>query len=63
MHCTACAMNIDGDLEDTDGIEEATTNYAKQHTQVTFDEEKISMQKILEIIKKTGYDASVYEAS
>ncbi len=29
MHCTSCAMNIDGELEDTEGIKEAKTNYAK----------------------------------
>ena len=38
MHCTACAMNIDGDLEDTEGIQEASTNYAKQITEVSYNE-------------------------
>jgi len=55
MHCTACAMSIDGDLEDTDGIESANTNYAKSQTEVEFDEEKISDKQIVKIIEKTGY--------
>lgn len=61
MHCTSCAMNIDGELEDTEGVKEAKTNYAKQQTEVTFDPEKISPDKIINIIKKLddSYDAEV----
>lgn len=59
MHCTSCALNIDGELEDTEGVKESKTSYAKQHTEVTFDERKINDKKILEIIKKAGYSASV----
>jgi copper chaperone CopZ len=43
-------MNIDGELEDTEGVTEAKTNYAKQQTEVTFDPEKISIDKIVAII-------------
>jgi len=59
MHCTSCAMNIDGDLEDTDGVKSASTNYAKQKTEVEFDEGKIDEKKIAEIIKATGYSATI----
>lgn len=61
MHCTSCAMNIDGELEDTEGVKEAKTNYAKQQTEVTFDPEEISIDKIISIIKKLddSYDAEV----
>jgi copper chaperone CopZ len=61
MHCTSCAMNIDGELEDTEGVKEAKTNYAKQITEVTFDPEKITQEKIISIIKKLDYDAEVAE--
>ncbi len=57
MHCTACAMNIDFDLEDLEGVKKAQTNYAKQETEVEFDEEKIDVKKVLEQIRKTGYTA------
>ena len=59
MHCTSCAMNIDGELEDTDGVKEAKTNYAKAETQVEFDAEKVSMKEMITAIKKAGYDASL----
>ncbi len=58
MHCTSCAMNIDGELEDTDGVVSSNTNYAKQQTEVEFDEEKINQAKIIEIIKTAGYEAT-----
>lgn len=57
MHCTSCAMNIDGELEDTEGIKEATTHYAKQQTKVSFDPSKITEEDIIRIIAKVGYQA------
>jgi copper chaperone CopZ len=50
-------MNIDGDLEDIDGIKQANTSYAKSQTEVEFDENKISDNQIINVIKKTGYTA------
>lgn len=58
MHCTGCAMNIDGELEDTDGIKQASTHYAKSQTEVEFDEKKLSEKDIVKIIQKVGYNAS-----
>lgn len=59
MHCTSCAMNIDGELEDTEGVKESNTNYAKQVTEVEFDESKIKVEKVIEIIKAVGYSATL----
>lgn len=55
MHCTACAMNIDGELEDTSGIKSSNTNYAKSQAEVEFDEKEITDKQIIGIIEKTGY--------
>ena len=57
MHCTSCAMNIDGELEDTEGVKSSHTSYAKQETEVEFDKSKVDNKKIEEIIKKVGYTA------
>ncbi len=59
MHCTSCAMNIDFDLEDLEGIKSAKTSYAKQESEVEFYEGKVRLEKIIETIKKTGYNAQV----
>ncbi len=55
MHCISCAMNIDGELEDTAGVKSSCTNYAKSQTEVEFDENKVSDKQIKNIIEKTGY--------
>ena len=57
MHCTSCAFNIDGELEDTEGVIESNTNYAKSETEVEFDEEKITVEQIIKCIENTGYKA------
>ncbi len=57
MHCSACAMDIDGELEDTEGVRESKTNYAKAQTEVNFDSGKITQEKISAIIEKIGYKA------
>jgi copper chaperone CopZ len=59
MHCSSCAMNIDFDLEDLEGVKEAKTNYAKQESEVEFDEGKVSIEKIINQIEKTGYKADL----
>lgn len=61
MHCSSCAMNIDFDLEDLDGIKTAKTSYAKQESEIEFDEEKVNLKTLIEQIKKTGYTASPKE--
>ena len=62
MHCTSCAMSIDGELENTDGIRESTTNFAKGTTEISFENEKIDALKIIETIKKAGYLAEVKQS-
>lgn len=59
MHCTSCAMAIDFDLEDVPGIKSSRTSYAKSECEVEFEEEKVNDQKIIELIKKSGYSASL----
>ncbi len=54
MHCVSCSMLIEGDLEDM-GVT-AKANYAKQLVEVTYDEEKVTLEKIHAAIKKAGYD-------
>lgn len=59
MHCTSCAISIDGELEDMEGVKEAVTNYAKQQTEVIFDPAKVAEDKIKTIIKDLGYEATL----
>ena len=49
-------MNIDGALEDTDGVLKATTNYAKSEVIVFFEPTKVSAEKIAAVIVGQGYE-------
>ncbi|MBI5452933.1 heavy-metal-associated domain-containing protein [Candidatus Gottesmanbacteria bacterium] len=59
MHCTSCAISIDGDLEDTGKVKSSKTSYAKAITEVEFDPVKISEKEIIDLIKQTGYTVKV----
>jgi len=59
MHCTSCAITIDMDLEDLEGVKQAKTSYARQITEVEFDSEKVSEELVVQIIKKSGYSAQI----
>lgn len=59
MHCSSCALNIDFDLEDLEGVKSSKTNYAKQESEVEFEEGMIKLEHILKQIEKTGYNATV----
>jgi len=57
MHCTSCAMSIDGTLEDVAGVVEASTSYARSRTEVTFDPAQVSIDVLIAAIRDAGYDA------
>lgn len=59
MHCVSCAMNIDGDLEDTKGIKSAKTSYAREECEVEFEEEIVKVEQIVKTIENTGYKAQL----
>lgn len=54
MHCTSCAINIDGELEDILGVTSAT-NYQRSETKVTYDEKNVKPKDIINIIGKLNY--------
>lgn len=55
MHCVSCSLNIDGTLEDLDGVFESKTSYAKGETKVVWDPEKMTEKKLKNAIISLGY--------
>ncbi len=55
MHCISCSMNIDGALENLDGVISSKTSYAKGQAKVEFDPKNISENKIKATLKDLGY--------
>jgi copper chaperone CopZ len=57
MHCTSCAMSIDGELEEIKGVISAETRYAQSQTSVIFDPAKTDITTIQTAIEALGYTA------
>ncbi len=55
MHCTGCAMTLDGALEEIEGVKEANTSFARSQVEVTFDPARVSVEQIVETICEAGY--------
>lgn len=58
MHCTSCAMLIDGNLEELEGVKSACTSFTKQEVEIEFDGEALAEENIITTIKETGYKVS-----
>jgi copper chaperone CopZ len=56
MDCASCSLVIDSELESIPGVIKSQTSYAKQETEVEFEEDKVTEEKVLETIKKSGYE-------
>jgi len=59
MHCASCSALIQRKLLETEGIKKSNVNFAAGKAFVEFEEQKISAEKISEIITKLGYKASI----
>lgn len=57
MHCSNCAMNIEGIEDDLPGIKQVSASYQKGQMVVEFDEAKVSEAQILAALDKRGYQA------
>ncbi|MCZ6521722.1 MAG: heavy metal-associated domain-containing protein [Bacteroidetes bacterium] len=58
MSCQlGCANGIDAILRETNGIVKSETSFDNSSSEVTFDDTKINLGEIIEIIEKTGFQA------
>ncbi len=57
MHCSSCALTIDMDLEDLEGIKKSQTSYARSECEIEFDVDKLKIDMVVETIKKSGFTA------
>ena len=59
MYCPSCADGIRAMLKRTAGVTKADVSYAARVARVDYDGGKTSPAKIVEVIEKLGYQASV----
>lgn len=57
MHCESCAKIIEMELADQPGIIKTAVDYKNQSAAIEYDQEKISIEKVIEIIIGLGYQA------
>ena len=48
LNCTACALNLDFDVEDIKGVKSCKTDYSTQKMVVEFDPQVISLTNLTE---------------
>src|SRR3989344_5443215 len=56
MHCASCSILIDKLIGKQVGVTSIKTSYGSEKTVIEFDETKITLEKIDELINKLGYD-------
>lgn len=61
MTCASCVLHIETDLKELEGVSEAVVNLPMKSGTVIFDPDKITEKKIIEAVKKAGYQASVVQ--
>lgn len=57
MHCENCAASIQKKLKATDGVEDVRVSFPKKEAWVKFDDQRISVARIREVINSTGFKA------
>ena len=55
MHCGGCASSIEKKLKATEGVEEVRVSFPKKEAWVKYNDQKISVDQLHEVIKSTGF--------
>lgn len=63
IHCQNCVTTIEKALKKEPGIKFANVNFATEKAAVEYDEKQLDENKLLLLIKKTGYESRVVEES
>jgi copper ion binding protein len=58
MHCQNCAASLEKKLKATAGVQAVRVSFEKKEAWVKFDDRKISVAQIREVINSTGYKAA-----
>ncbi len=59
MHCTSCAAVIERALNKTQGVRQASVNFAAEKAYVDYDPVTVSPEDLVEAVRKAGYRAAV----
>ncbi|MDP3012291.1 MAG: cation transporter [Candidatus Hydromicrobium sp.] len=54
--CASCVRKIETVLNKTNGVTEATVNFATEKVTIEYDNDKLNLDEIKKIIKSIGYE-------
>lgn len=57
MHCNGCSSSITKALKATEGVEEVRGSYEKGEAWIKYDDQKVMVAKLQEVINNTGFKA------
>lgn len=55
MHCGGCSSSVTKALKATDGVEDVLVSFEKGEAVVKYDDEKVTVAKLHEVITNTGF--------
>jgi len=61
MHCSACKASVESGLKGKEGILSCSANLITNSIEVEYNDKLIDENGIIELIKKSGYKASLIE--
>ncbi|MCA1636633.1 MAG: cation transporter, partial [Acidobacteria bacterium] len=53
-----CARSVEQALKKTDGVEDARVSFERREAWIKYDDRKITVARLREVIKATGYRAA-----
>lgn len=57
MTCGGCAITIEQTLKATEGVEDVQVSYEQGEARIKYDDKKVTVGKLREVINSTGYQA------
>ena len=56
ISCASCVKNVETVLNKTEGVVDASVNFASEKVTIEYDDGIISMDKVADIVKSIGYE-------
>ena len=57
MHCGGCSSSVAKALKATEGVEDAQVSFEKGEAVIKYDDQKVTIAKLREVINNTGFKA------
>ncbi len=61
MQCAACSAGIEKVLKRTEGILDVSVNLLLNQAEIEYDQTKIKLEEIFQVIQKGGFDARIHQ--